>query len=68
MEVLGILILVVIGFGVCFIIREVWCWYFKSNEILSQVEALSQKVEALSRKVEALSQKVEALSPEVDGK
>ena len=59
MELSEILIGVAGIIGVFLIIREFWCWFFKSNEISSQVWDLSRKLEALSRKLEALSRKVD---------
>ena len=62
MEVFGLLIGLLVIVGVFLIIREFWCWFYKSNEILSKVDEISSQVKALSRKLEELSQKVDDLS------
>ena len=55
MEVFRLLIGLLVIVGVFLIIREFWCWFYKSNEISSQVKALSRKLEELSQKVDDLS-------------
>jgi len=49
MEVFEILIGALAIVGVFLIIREFWCWFYKSNEILNRIKELSQKVDDLSK-------------------
>lgn len=43
-------LLLVVAIGIIFFIiaREFWCWYFKSNKILKEIERINQWIESQS--------------------
>ena len=40
-----VLVYIIIGLVVFFLIREVWCWYYKTNEILEKLDEINRKLD-----------------------
>ena len=54
--IFGVILLVAI------LIREFWCWFYKSNKILKNTEIALGQLEHLSKEIEKLSERVDYLS------
>ena len=40
-----VLVYIIVGLVIFFLIREVWCWYYKTNEILEKLDEINRKLD-----------------------
>ena len=44
---MAVLIYILVALAVFLIARELWCWYWKINDILEKLDEISQKLDKI---------------------
>lgn len=51
MNTIGYIIVFVVIIGIFLLIREFWCWYYKSNAILEKLNKLESDIEFIKNNI-----------------